>query len=71
MAELSTAYRGNHTLAVALQIISDLEVAKRPKSEHKTFGPFSGVQTRSEIKFSGSQANLGGTDQNFNSKNDH
>lgn len=43
MAELSTSYRGNHTLAVALQIISDLEVAKSPKSEHTTFGPFSGV----------------------------
>lgn len=41
MAELSNAYRLIHTLAVALQMISNLEVAKSPKSEHKTFAPFS------------------------------
>lgn len=43
MAEMSTAYRGSHSLAVALQIISNSEVAKSPKSEGKTFAPFSRV----------------------------
>lgn len=43
MAELSSALRGIYTLAVALQITSNLEVAKSPKSEHKTFAPFSHV----------------------------
>lgn len=43
MAELNTSEKENHILAAALQTVSHLEVDKSPKSEHKTFAPFSHV----------------------------